>query len=93
MYLLLLLLLFKTHIKFSIFIKSLKIIETSDNDQPTGWDTSPSCKINGDNAVYSSALNNRKKKKTEGLDVLLSTCFSKFHEILYLEIVQYNVDG
>ena len=48
---------------------SLWITATSYNDQLTGWDTPPMCKIRGDNAVY-LLLNN--KKQTGGLGVLLS---------------------
>ena len=62
---------------FSTFLyKSLKMIETSDNDQPACWDTPPFCKINGDNMVYILALS-RGKKQTGGLGALLSSCFKR----------------
>ena len=59
---------------------SLWITATSNNDQPTGWDTPPMCKIRGDNAVYFLV---NTKKQTGGLGVLLSIKLSNL-KIVFL---------
>ena len=69
-YLLYILKILKSMHSFSQYsMLSLWITATSYNDQPTGWDTPPMCKIRGDNAVYFLENN---KKSTGGLGALLS---------------------